>query len=361
MPLKAYKFIFKTGLHPGREGLALESSGETFPSDSLFSAIISELALLHPTLVPELLAEFDQSEPPFRLSSLYPIIGALPLFPMPRLQLKYTARDGQHSVKLFKKLAYVSPVILHRILANENIGDWMPNESNPEMSRGRFLQEGTVWIDVDEITQLPDGFRNLSISRLKDAKFWSVGTVPRVTIDRITNQSNVYQVGRTFFAPECGLWLLADIRHYEDRLEEVLNHLGDTGIGGERSAGYGGFELYPIPAPRIPSLNNSPQAMTLSRYNPTLSELEQGVLGEGASYELIDVGGWLNTIGAAGQRRKRVRFIEAGSILDLRQNPTVTGRLVDVRPPDNVPGTPHHPVIRSGIALLVGAGKRGDQ
>jgi CRISPR-associated protein Csm4 len=361
MPLKAYKFIFKTGLHSGREGLALESSGETFPSDSLFSAVISELALLHPGSVPELLAAFDQSEPPLRLSSLYPIIGDLPLFPMPRLQLKYTARDRQHSAKLFKKLAYVSPAILQRILANESIDNWLPNEAKPDTSQGRFLQGGAVWIDVNEVAQLPDGLQNLSINQMRDARFWSVGTVPRVTIDRITNQSNIYQVGRTFFAPDCGLWLLADVRHYEETLDEVLHHLGDTGIGGERSAGYGSFDLYSIPVPKIPSLNNSPQAMTLSRYNPTLRELEQGVLGEGASYELIDVGGWLSAIGAAGQRRKRVRFIEAGSILDLRQNPTVTGRLVDVRPLDNVPGTPRHSVIRSGIALLVGVGRRGDQ
>lgn len=361
MSLKAYKFIFKSGLHPGREGLALESSGESFPSDSLFSAIISELAFLHPKLVPELLAEFDQSEPPFRLSSLYPIIGDLPLFPMPRLQLKYTAQDGLHSVKLFKKLAYVSPIILRCILANQNIDDWLPNEAKPDTSRGRFLQDGAVWIDADEAAQLPDVFQNLSISNQKDAKFWSVGTVPRVTIDRITNQSNIYQVGRTFFASECGLWLLADVHHYEETLDKVLNHLGDTGIGGERSSGYGSFNLYPIPVPEIPSSGNSPQAMTLSRYNPTLRELEQGVLGEGASYELIDVGGWLSAIGAAGQRRKRVRFVEAGSILDLRRNPTVTGRLVDVRPPNDIPGTPRHPVIRSGIALLVGAGKRDNQ
>jgi CRISPR-associated protein Csm4 len=361
MTLKAYKFIFKTGLHPGREGLALESSGETFPSDSLFSAIISELALLHPKLVPELLAEFNQRELPFRLSSLYPIIGDLPLFPMPRLQLKYTARDGQYSAKLFKKLAYVSPAILRCILASESIDDWLPNKAKPETSRGRFLQGGAVWIDADEVAQLPDGFQNLSINQMKDARFWSVGTVPRVTIDRITNQSNIYQVGRTFFAPKCGLWLLADVHRYEERLDEVLSHLGDTGIGGERSAGYGSFDLYPIPEPQIPSLNNSPQAMTLSRYNPTLEELEQGVLGEGASYELIDVGGWLSAIDAAGQRRKRVRFVEAGSILDLRQKPDVRGRLVDVRPPSGVPGTPRHPVIRSGIALLIGVGKRGDQ
>lgn len=216
-----------------------------------------------------------------------------------------------------------------------------------------------MWIDATEVGQLPARFQDLPINQLKDAKLWSIDTVSRVAIDRITNQSNIYQVGRTFFAPDCGLWLLADVYSYEETLDEVLNHLSDTGIGGERSAGYGSFNLYPIPAPEIPSSSNSPYAMTLSRYNPTLQELEQGVLGEGASYELIDIGGWLSAIGVAGERRKRVRFIEAGSILDLRQNPTVTGRLVDVRPPDNVPNAPRHPVIRSGIVLLVGAGKKG--
>ncbi len=94
--------------------------------------------------------------------------------------------------------------------------------------------------------------------------------------------------------------------------------------------------------------------MTLGRYNPTEEELKAGVLGEGASYELVDVGGWLISPDGPAQRRKRVRMIEAGSVLMQPDGMTVTGRIVDVRPEYEQEGGPEHPVYRSGIALTVG-------
>jgi len=92
--------------------------------------------------------------------------------------------------------------------------------------------------------------------------------------------------------------------------------------------------------------------MTLSRYNPTKDEIDGGVLHEGASYELVDVGGWLASPDGPAQRRKRVRMIEAGSVL-VAPVPVV-GQIVNVCPEYEQSVAPQHPVWRSGIALTVG-------
>ena len=92
--------------------------------------------------------------------------------------------------------------------------------------------------------------------------------------------------------------------------------------------------------------------MTLARYSPTLAELQAGVLGADAAYELVDVGGWLWTPTGAAQRRKRTRLLEVGSVLVA--NGPVVGRLVDARPEYEKIGAPPHPVYRSGVALTIG-------
>jgi CRISPR-associated protein Csm4 len=215
-----------------------------------------------------------------------------------------------------------------------------------------LLQDGRVWIAQQESKLLPADWHKLDEAALKAKRIWKSQRVPRVAIDRISNSSQIYHVGRTTFAPGCGLWFLADLDQPQVSLFESLLHLGDGGIGGERSAGYGAFSVEEAVPPDLPSPKRSRHVMTLSRYNPTMDEIEAGVLGDGASYELVDVGGWLASPEGPAQRRKRVRMIEAGSVL-VAPVPVV-GRIVDVCPEYDQPGAPQHPVWRSGIALTVG-------
>src|SRR5690606_29615090 len=121
-------------------------------------------------------------------------------------------------------------------------------------------------------------------------------------IDRASNSSTIFQVGRTVFNEDCGLWFLADVSQQHDWLEYLLDFLGDQGIGGERSSGYGGFTVEPFDAPALSAPLQGDRVMTLSRYNPTDREIEAKVLGERASYELVDVGGWLAAPGSPAQR-----------------------------------------------------------
>jgi CRISPR-associated protein Csm4 len=336
------------GFHLGREGLDQEESAESFPSDSLFAALVATLLELEGAQA----VEQFRSRPP-RLSSVFPCAGDLLLFPMPRLsdRLGHSGQPGL--MKAVKKLQYVSAEILGRLLKGQPMDDWLPG--NSAASKSLWLQGGKVWISSQERQLLPKDWQTLSAEVLKTKRIWNVDRVPRVAVDRVTNSSQIYHVGRTTFASGCGLWFLADLEPgQEDWFTHLLQHLGDRGLGGERSAGYGAFTVEPVPAPSLPPVAGAPRVVTLSRYNPTEEELKAGVLGEEASYELVDVGGWLISPDGPAQRRKRVRMIEAGSVLVQPQGVALTGRIVDVRPEYEQNGGPEHPVYRSGIAFTVG-------
>ncbi len=345
----AYRLIPRDGggFHLGREGLDQEVSSETFPSDSLFAALF---AVQNARGGPESTKDILESPP--SLSSVFPFAGQLPLFPMPRLRVNLDDAFQPGVTKALKKLQYVSPVILTHLLQGSSMDGWLPEDTSP--SQGVLMQDGRVWLARRETGLLPDNWHKLDDQALKAEAIWRVDRVPRVAVDRISNSSEIYHVGRTTFAPDCGLWFLADLDQRQVGLfESLLDHLGDGGIGGERSAGYGAFSVEEAVPPDLPSPQRSRYVMTLSRYNPTEEELRAGVLGEGASYELVDVGGWLASPEGPAQRRKRVRMIEAGSILAAPV--PVVGRIVDVCPEYDQAGAPQHPVWRSGIALTVGA------
>lgn len=358
MGLKAYRINPRPGggFHFGREGLDQEVSAESFPSDSLFAAITAAtIALEGPERAAAILTPFLQAEQmtarvPFVLSSLFPRVGDLPLFPMPRVRVNIQALEDRTQGKTLKKIAYVSPGILDHLLHKNVIDSFLPSDIGA--SDGLMLQDGKVWITGEERKLLPRACRKLEPLDLREWAIWKNDTVPRVTIDRASNSSTIFQVGRTVFNEGCGLWLLADVNEQAEFLMDILTILGDQGLGGERSSGYGAFWVEPFEAPKLPKLSTSNRAMTLSRYNPTAQELTAGVLGERASYELVDVGGWLASPGKPAQRRKRVRMIEAGSILETPY--PIVGRMVDVRPEYELDGAPEHPVYRSGLALLVG-------
>lgn len=344
MPTIAYKLIPKSAFHFGREGLEQHSSAETFSSDSFFSALIVTVAKIDPQSIQDMVVACppNSNSPALRISSLFPIVGELPLFPKPRIPLKINM-DTDGSGKALKKIQYVSTSILKLWLANKAMDKYVPKD---DASQGRYLQNGAIWITKEELQLLPSEWQNLKSDILIDKKVWDIGLAPRVTVDRMSNESNVYQTGRTVFTAECGLWFMADMVNdaVQKWLEGILTHLEDDGIGGERSSGYGAFSRMCIPLPVTPSAN-SDYVMLLSRYHPTAQELQNNVLDETTSYELVDIGGYMATSGAPARKRQRVRLIEAGSIVRGH----ITGQLADVTPT----GFRQHRIYRSGIALTI--------
>lgn len=132
-----------------------------------------------------------------------------------------------------------------------------------------------------------------------------------------------------------------------------MRFLGDMGLGGERTYGYGEFQLegpLPLGAAWEPLFHLPAQRYLLtSVYFPTPAErgrlleaLEAWDLEERRGY--VVSGRQTTTL-----KRKRVRFISAGSVFKQ----PLAGMLADVTPENHVAlGLPHR-VYRCGLALTL--------
>lgn len=133
----AYRLIPKVGggFHLGREGLDQEASAESFPSDSLFAALMATLRNVDADRFEDFIAHWVTAPapagPPFRLSSLFPIAGQLPLLPIPRLRVNLGNDPRPGVAKTLKRIAYVSPVILDRLLSGAAMDRWLPDDNGP--------------------------------------------------------------------------------------------------------------------------------------------------------------------------------------------------------------------------------------
>jgi len=180
-----------------------------------------------------------------------------------------------------------------------------------------------------------------------------------VTLDRVSSTSNLFHVGRVEFGDDAGLWFgviwrdperpCGDVT-FKEAFKIALKALSQSGIGGERSVGYGVFDYelmdefnWPEPSPGKP-------ALLLSRYNPRPDELPH-VLRDAPGYLLEEVRGW--TFSPHGQfRRRSIVMLKEGSVIRPRNG--VMGHVVDVGPIHAEKKEPllPHPVWRYGLAAL---------
>jgi CRISPR type III-A-associated RAMP protein Csm4 len=153
----------------------------------------------------------------------------------------------------------------------------------------------------------------------------------------------------------------ARIRWWEP-LQMALRYLGDTGVGGERSRGWGRFEvadvvegaLAPMLLPRASQLLEAAEATQgatpaersywlLSLYIPASGE---PVRWDAGHYSLVARGGRVESPLTPGALKKLQNMVAEGSVLVAAAPPR--GRASDVAP-DGVP----HPVYRAGFAVAV--------
>ena len=359
-----YSLTFHSGLRVGTRGVNLEEAGLPVPSDTLFAALVDVFrrAGEDPQV---LLAPYLQSppDPPFLLTSAFPFAGKVRFFPMPLDLTRLFSRQVLASRgKSIKHIRYLSQGLLERALAgkHENMDDWLyPEGEYEEPTLGAALQGGSLWITVDEIQNLPEAFRRGEGKRhaLRNISVWAEGQVPRVRVDRISSASTIYHSGRITFNQGCGLWFGVAWRTgdlaWQDRFNRALTMLGEDGLGGERSSGYGAFQAEAGTAFKLPGAASAKLAYLLSRYHPYSEELPEVLAAEGTAYQLDAVGGWLSSPDGPAQRRKRVLLVSEGSLVALSGE--WAGDVVDVTPAyTNPQGDLPHPVFRFGLALAAG-------
>lgn len=351
--------------HFGRQGIGLEEATEALASDSFFAALVTQAAVLDGITsgeerIPAFARRFLDGAPPLLHSSIFPRLGDVPLLPRPSLPLDML--DGKLSERIgkgFKRLRYLSPALFMAVCTNQPI-------TEPPL----IMQDGKVWITITEAETLPEPWKRKPNesdvawqARLQETRIWSIASIPRVTVDRVTSASAYYEVGRVTYASGAGLALLVRFNDPATKpyFELLLTLLGESGLGGRRSSGYGAFAYTSGTLPPYSLASVGRRAVLLSRYIPNTGEL-QALTSESAAYQLVNVGGWLYSVGHPAQRRQRVRMVTEGSVLDVSRV-AVRGEIVDVRP--NYAKSTHehpvfgcgigtsHPVYRSGLALTV--------
>ena len=376
MQIRTYHLQGRSAFHLGVRGVGIEATGDCLHADTLFAALCHGLRQQYrlPALQ-EFLDGFKTPEapgPPVLLSSAFPYVlarrqeqvdwhvpetsateQAVRFFPRP-LAWPRGIPDAAESRKGVKHIQWVSEGIFRAWVKGEDLGAYWQDGTC-------LVQDGQVWLTPQELP-LVAGWRD---EESDEIRLWSVGDVPRVTVDRQRSTSNVYQSGLLRLQPGGGLWLLARWRDdWQARGEMTLRVLGDGGIGGERSSGYGQFDLHDAPplAP-LPKPTPGELFLTLSLYFPTVAELPAVLKVEQASYRLSVRRGWMSspdevrvgseTFHGSALRRKAVRMFTEGSLLYWPEGCQALGALADVTP-QAFSEHGGHQVWRYGYALPVG-------
>lgn len=362
-----YQLAFHGGLHLGTRGVNLEEASPFLPADTLFAALLDVWRRAGGD-VADLAAPFTAAlpDPPFLLTSAFPYAGEVRFYPLPlNLTALFSTEILRRRSKDIKRIRYLSEALLRKALQGERLdADLFPADEHAQPQRGLALQDGSLWLTVEEAAHLPNGLRPESgrWRALRYLHLWNMERVPRVTVSRITSASTIFHAGRVSFAAGCGLWFGLTWRDPERQVgagpltfrqafQQALALLQHEGLGGERTAGYGAFTFEEGEAFTLPDPLPGGPALLLSRYHPRQEELPQALVAEGTAYDLVSVAGWLRSPDGRAQRRKRLILVAEGSL--VRPPAFPAGDVTDVRPEyDGAPGLPH-PVYRYGLAFLV--------
>jgi len=288
-------------------------------SDLVYSAVCH--AITHVGDLPAWLAATAQAESSaVRFSSLFPYQGRV-LFAPPPANLWPPS-----SQRLRFKGARFAPLALLQDLTAE-----------------KPVREERWEVDPESACVIPSG---------GEAPYRMM-TRTAAAVDRLTGVADPHRTAGVEFAPGAGLWCWVEFASDEVRecwapiLKAAFRWLGDTGLGGERSRGWGRSEAVEFSESDTESLllgANPPSASgaywLLSLYSPAATDTVDWARGE---YALTTRQG---RVESAGTLKRSARVVTEGSVLVAADLPL--GAAVDVAPA----GHPH-PVYRAGFAIAV--------
>lgn len=309
------RLYFRSPLHIGEDhpGVGIEGSSSIIHSDTIFSAIANHWAVLpcnNGNLPLErLLERFEKEEPPFLISSAF--------------YYKSTSRGT----------TYYLP---------------KPLTDNPQLMELKNVR----YLELADFTTLARGdwFKG-ELPKDPEDEIVRPAYLPRVSLDRISSDSNLFHAGTITFR-NGGLFFLMDIRD-ESLLPTIklcLNLLGETGLGGERSTGCGLFEWSLLRIKDDPQweplweLEKEPDKRfcLISLCFPQKEEVKN-IIG----YNLILRKGWIYSTSTSLQlKRKTCQMLGEGSVFSEKP----VGDMVDVTPGEF---KKIHPVYRYGKAFAL--------
>jgi len=279
-------------------------------SDSIFSGIANQWAKISSELtIKDLLERFKSDNPPFRLSSAFPYSGLKYYLPTPK-------GTSEIFLETLKDVSYLE------------LSSFLKLASGETEHLKQFLQQSYA------------------------TEFTASFTSPRVTIDRLTHATNIYDLAGCTFAKGSGLYFLIELNDegLRDTLELCIRLLGESGIGSDRSVGLGVCDIEVI---RI-SEDSKWAELFLKRDQGSVSYCTLSLCcpvnnmeaREALSYDLFSRSGWIISSSSLVQtRRRECKMFSEGSLFKC----PVKGHVVDVTPSN----FKDHNVYRYGLALMV--------
>jgi CRISPR type III-A-associated RAMP protein Csm4 len=317
----------------GPDSGARDRVDRIFHSDALFSAVCHAMGRLG--RLEEWLAATVSSAgaPAVRLSSLFPCLGDMLFVPPPR-----NLWPPPPSAKVrWRNASFVPLEVVHDLLADKALND------------SRWYLDGASGCLLPASQQFrPGPFRPALRSH--------------AAVDRLRGDAiEVHRTACLEFSEGGGFWGIAAFAGEEAQeqwsvpLETAFRLLADTGLGGERSLGWGRsaapeftkgeLPALIVPEPEAPAAPAQEETAwwLLSLFSPAPQDAIDWQRGH---YSLTGRGGRIDSPARSGEAKKVVRMIEEGSVL-LATAP-LAGAAPDVAP-DGFP----HPVFRCGFAVAI--------
>lgn len=303
-----------------------------FHSDALFSAVshaMSRLGRLEEWFAATVASS---NSPAVRLSSLFPAVGDLRFAPPPKnLWPPPPSAKVRWSNARFVPLSVVGDLVSEKPL-NDN----------------RWSLDGASGCLLPSDPQFRSGpFRTALRSH--------------AAVDRLRGDTiEVHRTACLEFSEGGGFWGAVSFADDNARdqwsvpLQAAFRYLADTGLGGERSLGWGRSEQPVFTEGTLPDLIlPPPQAAPeepvetaywlLSLFSPAPQDAVDWQRG---AYGIAERSGRIESPQRSGEEKKTARMIEEGSVLAAAAPPTGAA-------PDVAPGGFPHPVYRSGFALAI--------
>ena len=298
-----------------------------FHSDSLYSAVTLAMLQLG-DLAEWIAATADAASPAVQFSSCFPYQGNT-LYIIPPISVWPPAQSS----KVRWKGARFSPLPLVTSL----LGD-------KPLDEDRWVVDPTSeCLLAIEKQGIPSGpFR--------------VGIRTSAVVDRVENGNiALHSTACLEFSEGAGLWCLVafadeDMRaRWAEPVRAAFRLLADSGMGGERSRGWGRSETPQFTEGTLPELVYmvKPEVETawwlLSLFSPAADDVVEWQRGD---YSTITRGGRVESPLAPGGEKQLLRMVQEGSVLFSASQPKGAARNV-------APADFPHPVYRAGFALAI--------
>lgn len=309
--VKLYKLILrpKSPLHIGNKEGIYNTSEYVIHSDTLFSGIINCFSMLYgKDETDNLIEDFLNGRIPFKISSVMPYCDGV-YYVFKPFSMNLAKKLSTDDYKLIKKVRFIpEDTLLKRHLP---IDDFKIS--------GQFL----VPIDKDE-------------AKIKQKE------TARIAVDCITHMTNIFYFSQSVFEENTALWFYLDVsKDFENKIKSSIKLLCDEGIGGDRSVGFGHFDLAII---EIQSINLSAfnDFVSVSLYSPKNDSEIEAI----KDYEIVDRAGYLYSVyDRKDIKKKRTKALLEGTTFTK----IVGGSIFDVTP--NAYDT--HKVLRYALSYLL--------